>query len=97
MSALWAVYKREVALMFRSITGYAISFGLLFFLGFLFAGVVSYYSNANLQQAQYGGGGQVLAAEGAMMQTINVFTFLLFLVAPLLSMRLLSEEAREGR
>jgi ABC-2 type transport system permease protein len=42
------------------------------------------------------GGGQVATADQIMQGVLGTFSFLLVLIAPLLAMRLLSEEAREG-
>ncbi len=81
MRAVWAVFKREVSLYFRSPIAYAIAFALLVFLGFLFNGFVT-QSN-----------GQFPADATAIP---GLITFLLFLIAPLLTMRLLAEETREG-
>jgi ABC-2 type transport system permease protein len=77
----WAVFKREFALYFRSPIAYAIAFAVLFFLSWLFN---SYVNSANGQfpaDATYAPG---------------LLTFLLFLIAPLLTMRLIAEENREG-
>ena len=77
----WAVFKRELGLYFRSPVAYAIAFAVLFFLSFLFN---SYIAQAN---------GQIPAD---FLRVTPTFTFLLFLIAPLLTMRLLAEESREG-
>ena len=77
----WAVFKRELALYFRSPVAYAIAFAVLFFLSILFNG---YISQAN-QQAPADAG-----------YIPGLLTFLTFLIAPLLTMRLLAEEQREG-
>ena len=84
MRQIFAVFKRELGLYFRSPVAYAIAFALLLFFGLLF-------SNSLSQAAQ----SQQTPAD-AVNYIPSVLTFLLFLVAPLLTMRLLSEEAREG-
>jgi ABC-2 type transport system permease protein len=81
MSKVFAVFKREVLLYFRSPIAYAISFALLLFLGVLF--------NSFITQAN----GQFPADAGFAP---NLLTFLMFLIAPLLTMRLIAEESREG-
>ena len=81
MSKIFAVFKREVGLYFRSPIAYAISFALLLFLGVLF--------NAFITQAN----GQ-FPADASFAP--NLLTFLMFLIAPLLTMRLIAEESREG-
>jgi ABC-2 type transport system permease protein len=88
-----AVYKRELALLFRSPIAYAVAFALLLFLGVLYSGqlsqIVQYNQFAGQQGAQ-----PVGASE--LNLTTGVLVFLLFLVGPLLTMRLLAEESREG-
>lgn len=91
MRALWAVYKREVGVFFRSPVAYAIAFGLLLLVGLLFSLYVSSAVSANQQ-----GYGQTVDADSIISGTIGILTFLMFLIGPLLSMKLLSEEAREG-
>ncbi len=81
MSKILAVFKREIVLYFRSPIAYAISFALLLFLGMLFN---SYITQAN---------GMFPADAGFAP---NLLTFLMFLIAPLLTMRLIAEESREG-
>ncbi len=81
MSKVWAVYKRELRLYFRSPIAYGVAFALLFFVGVLF--------NAYLSQAN-----QQFPADSTYVP--GLLTFLLFLIGPLLTMRLLAEERREG-
>lgn len=78
---IFAVFKRELALYFRSPIAYAIAFAILLFLGILFNDIVS-QSN------------QQFPADSTIV--LGVLTFLLFLIAPLLTMRLIAEESREG-
>jgi ABC-2 type transport system permease protein len=77
----WAVFKRELRQYFRSPIAYGVAFALFLFLGI--------YFNGYLQQIN----GQ-FPAQATLMPSI--ITFLLFLIAPLLTMRLLAEETREG-
>ena len=81
MRAIFAVFKREVGLYFRSPIAYAIAFALLLFLGVLFNG---YVVQANSR----------FPADPTFAPSL--LTFLTFLIAPLLTMRLLAEESREG-
>jgi ABC-2 type transport system permease protein len=91
MQALWAVYQREVTLYFKSFIGYGIAVALMLFVGFyqliLFDFIVT---------AQASNGSSGYAAADLASQLVGVFVFLLFLISPLLTMRLLSEESREG-
>lgn len=77
----WAVFKRELRVYFRSPIAYAIAFALFFFIGWLFN---AYIAQAN---GQYPADATYVPA---------LITFLLFLIAPLITMRLFAEEAREG-
>ncbi len=90
MLATFAVFKREVALYFRSPIAYAVAFALLLFFGLLFSANV-------VQSVQFNGsqqGGQIPATQ--LNSSPGLMTFLMFLVAPLLTMRLIAEENREG-
>ncbi len=82
MRQIFAVFKRELGLYFRSPVAYAIAFALLLFFGLLFSNSLN---QANQQ-----------APADQLNYIPSVLTFLLFLVAPLLTMRLISEETREG-
>ncbi|MBN1966931.1 MAG: ABC transporter permease subunit [Anaerolineae bacterium] len=81
MTRVWAVYKREVRLFYRSPIAYGVAFALLFFVAVLFN---AYISQANSQYP----------ADSTYVP--GLLSFLLFLVGPLLTMRLLAEESREG-
>lgn len=100
MRAVFAVYKRELALYFRSPIAYAIAFGLLLFFGFLFAAniqqIVAYNQQVAAQMQQGFGQPNFIRADDVMVGNLSTLTFLMFIVAPLLTMRLLSEESREG-
>src|SRR5512134_3675857 len=82
MRQIFAVFKRELGLYFRSPVAYAIAFALMLFFGLLFSDSVS---SANGQ-----------APADSVNFIPQLLTFLLFLVGPLLTMRLLAEETREG-
>ena len=81
MRRIFAVFKRELALYFRSPVAYAIAFAVIFFLSVLFNGYVTQANGQFPADATFAPG---------------LLTFLLFLIAPLLTMRLLAEESREG-
>ncbi|MEO8397011.1 MAG: ABC transporter permease, partial [Chloroflexota bacterium] len=83
-----AVYKRELGLYFRSPIAYGVAFAILFFLGILFNSYIAQAISANA------GGQQQIAADATYAP--GLLTFLTFLIAPLLTMRLLAEESREG-
>jgi ABC-2 type transport system permease protein len=81
MNSVLAVFKREVALYFRSPIAYAVAFALMLFLAVLFNGFIA-QANGNFP------------ADAGFAP--NLITFLMFLIAPLLTMRLIAEESREG-
>lgn len=81
MNRIWAVYKRELRLFFRSPIAYGVAFAVIFFISMLFN---DYVNRAN---------GQGIAQSAGIA---GVLTSLLFLAGPLLTMRLLAEESREG-
>lgn len=92
MRQIIAVFKRELALYFRSPIAYAVAFALLLFLGVLFNGNLAQAISFNASAAQQGGG--VTASDLNLAPAL--LTFLMFLIGPLLTMRLLAEESREG-
>lgn len=94
MRSILAVYKRELGLYFRSITAYAILFGFLFFFGLIVASNLDVLSTYNREVA--GQTTSVLTAGDVLSGSLSSLTLLLFLIAPLLTMRLLAEESREG-
>jgi ABC-2 type transport system permease protein len=93
MRAIFAVFKRELSLYFRSPIAYAVAFALLLFIGVLFNGNLSQAVNYNASALQQGGQG-ITASDLNMAPSL--LTFLMFLIAPLLTMRLIAEESREG-
>lgn len=94
MRQIWAVYKRELRLYFQSITAYAIIFGFLFAYGVIVSSNMAIISDYNVQVA---GSQAVLQTSNDLLSgSLSSLMFLLFMIAPLLTMRLLSEEAREG-
>lgn len=94
MRGTLAVYKRELALYFRSPIAYAIAFALLGFIGLLFSASVIQAVNANITPNQFGQQQQIPAM--FVLNATNLLTFLMFLVGPLITMRLIAEENREG-
>lgn len=95
MRPIWAVYKRELALYFQSITAYAIMFGFLFAYGVIVSSNVANISQYNTEIA--GSTQQIALTAGDVLSgSLSSLMFLLFLIAPLLTMRLLAEESREG-
>lgn len=78
----WAVFKRELSQYFVSPIAYFVAFVILLILGLIFSSDLRYTIN-NQQPAQ-------------PTSVVDALAFLLILMAPLLTMRLLAEENREG-
>ncbi|MGJ3238090.1 MAG: ABC transporter permease [Anaerolineae bacterium] len=93
MNALLAVYKREVVLYYKSFIAYGITFALMLFMGLLFQAQLSSIFTFVQQGGQVPPGANAANLAAGMLDT---FVFLLFVVSPVLAMRLISEEAREG-
>ncbi|MCU0496474.1 MAG: ABC transporter permease [Anaerolineae bacterium] len=94
MRIIFAVYKRELGYYFRSPIAYAVAFALMLLLGLLFSGSVGQAVEFNLQAQQFQQ--QPITASQLISNVPTVLVFLLFLVAPLITMRLIAEENREG-
>ncbi len=79
----WTVFKREFTGYFRSPIAYGIAFALLLILGVVFNGYIT---------------SGVAAGSAPADSTVvpGLLTFLMVFFAPLLTMRLIAEEAREG-
>jgi ABC-2 type transport system permease protein len=92
MRALWAVFKRELALFFRSPIVYVITFALMLLMGLFYTSIVGNIAAINQSQMAQ----QLGTANDVIISYMGLFTFLLFIFAPLLTMRLLAEEQREG-
>lgn len=96
MTGFFAVYKREVAHIFRTSIAYGIAFALFIFVGFIFTTNLSTIAQQQDFAAQGFGAPPNVTATDLIVSNLGLITFLMFLVAPLLTMRLISEETREG-
>lgn len=94
--AIWAVFRREVGVYFRSPIAYAVAFGILLFLGIIFSGDLTAINDINPLRQQQGQPGLPVTPTLIPNRVPGLLTFFTFLIAPLLTMRLLAEEAREG-
>ncbi len=82
MRSIWTIFRRELAQYFTSPIAYLVAFAVLVLGGFVF--------NNDLAARN---GGQV-ATDGT--QILTYFAYFTLFFAPLLTMRLMSEERREG-
>jgi ABC-2 type transport system permease protein len=82
---LWAITRREFALYFVSPIFYLVGGALLFISGLFFWGTLG-----QLQQSIG------LGAEPSLRPTLGTIGFLMLFIAPLLTMRVVAEESRQG-
>ncbi len=81
MHGVWVIFKREMRQYFTSPIAYLVAFALLFMAGMVFM--------IDLRQRN-----GVAPADGTMI--LGFFAFIMIFLAPLLTMRLMAEESREG-
>ena len=86
MRNIWTIAKREYKIYFIGPIAYALAAGLLFILGLAFAFILA---SAN-QYAMFGG------PAPDMTQLNSFFAFLLMMITPALTMRLVADETRSG-
>ncbi len=86
MRNIWTIAKREYDNYFNSPLAYVVAFVILLILGFIFAAIMLFSS----QQAMFGG------PAPDTEQLTWWFSFLLMIAVPILTMRLISDEARMG-
>ncbi len=92
-----AIYTKELKYYFQSITAYVTITIFLFLAGYFFHSIFKYYNFLSFQAAknQYYPDSLNLI-EGVIRPLLNNMSIILLLVLPLLTMRLLSEERRQG-
>ena len=97
MKKLGAVYRKEVQFYFQSITAYVMIGLFLALAGYFFYSIFRYYNFLSFQA----GRGAYLAGslnliEGVMRPLMGNVSVVLLFTLPLLTMRLLAEEKRQG-
>ena len=92
-----ATYKRELKYYFQSVTAYVTTGIFLTLSGYFFFSIFRYYNLLSYQASrnQYFGAGLNLI-EGVMRPLLGNISVVLLLVLPLLTMRLLAEEKKQG-
>jgi ABC-2 type transport system permease protein len=96
MRALKAIYLRELRAYFHSAIAYVLWVGFLLLSGFFFYSGTMYYSMASLQAMRGPAGMGLNLHEMLVAPLLGNMSVIMMLVAPLLTMRLLSEEKRAG-
>jgi ABC-2 type transport system permease protein len=81
MSGVWIIFRREVGQYFASPVAYMIAFAILLITGIMFYGDLNYAATTR-------------ASERSLIP--NFLSFAMVFCAPLLTMRMLAEESREG-
>jgi ABC-2 type transport system permease protein len=97
MRNILTIMKREFKAYFVSPIAYVILASILFILGLFFYGMVEAYSRYSLQLAgnpMYAG--QINLHDFVVRGFYSTFGFIMLFVAPIVSMRVLAEEKRQG-
>jgi ABC-2 type transport system permease protein len=87
MRNIWTIAKREYNNYFNSPLAYAVAVGVFFILGIFFSVILIAFSNPSSM------------GSGAIPETryiTDLYAFLMVLISPALTMRLISDEARAG-
>lgn len=97
MRTIAAIYKKEIRYYFQSLTAYVMIALFLILSGYFFVSIFRYYNFMSLQAAREPYLARYLNLIDAVMRPLlgNVSIVLLFAL-PLLTMRLLAEEKRQG-
>jgi len=92
-----AVYTRELAYYFQSVTAYVVIAVFLLISGYFFFSIFRFYNLVSLQSLQsdtmHGG---LNLTDGVMRPLSNNISIVILLVLPLLTMRILAEERKQG-
>lgn len=96
MKGLQAIYLRELKAYFHSPIAYVLWVGFLLLTGYFFYSGTMYYALASLQTMQDPMGGGLNLHDLLVAPLLGNMSVLMMLMAPLLTMRLLSEEKRSG-
>jgi ABC-2 type transport system permease protein len=97
MTNIWSLMKKEIRSYFSSPIAYVVIFGFLLLVGYFFYSLVWWFNAQAMQMAQnpyYAQ--QVNINEMVFSPLFHNMSIILILVAPLLTMRLLAEEKKNG-
>ena len=96
MRALGAIFRRELAAYFHSAIAYVLWVGFSLLTGYFFYSGTMYYAIASLQAGQDPMSLPLNLHDLLVAPLLANMSILMMLIAPLLTMRLLSEEKRSG-
>ena len=97
MRSIAAMYRKELQYYFQSVTAYVMIGLFLALSGYFFYSFFRYYNYLSYQAAQEPGfAAQLNLIDGVMRPLMGNVSILLLFALPLLTMRLLAEEKRQG-
>ena len=97
MSKASAIYGRELRYFFQSVTAYIIISIFLVISGYFFFSIFRYYNLISLQSIQTGfANGGLNLIDGVMRPLLGNISIIILLLLPLLTMRLIAEEKKQG-
>jgi ABC-2 type transport system permease protein len=97
MTKLYAIYKHELKYYFQSVTAYVTMGIFLALCGYFFFSIFRFYNMISFQAARnpyYAG--SLNLTDGILRPLFGNISIILLLVLPLLTMRLLAEEKKQG-
>ncbi len=97
MGKLFAVYRKELQHYFQSVTAYVVIGSFLALSGYFFYSIFRYYNYLSYQAGREPGlAASLNLIEGVMRPLMGNVSVVLLFVLPLLTMRLLAEERKQG-
>jgi len=97
MRKFTAIYSRELKYYFRSITAYVVISIFLVLSGYFFFSIFRYYNLLSLQAIKANNfSGNLNLIDGVIRPVLGNISVILLILLPLLTMRLLAEEKKQG-
>ncbi len=97
MNKASAIYGKELRYFFQSITAYVVISIFLVISGYFFFSMFRYYNLLSLQSIQSGfASGGLNLIDGVMRPLLGNISIIILLLLPLLTMRLMAEEKKQG-
>ena len=97
MNRTSTIYVRELRYFFQSVTAYVVISIFLVISGYFFFSIFRYYNLMSLQSLQSGfARGGLNLIDGVMRPLLGNISIIILLLLPLLTMRLIAEEKKQG-
>ena len=97
MSRMLAIYRRELGYFYNSIVAYIVTMVFVLLAGYFFYNLLAFFNLASMQVMQNPVATQRLSLTESVLQPLFAnMSVVLLLIAPMLTMRLLSEERKLG-